>query len=262
MAIKLDLNEKPVDILPGVESLQVYMDACDVVMPAEEGFLADLLWDGPIVAIIHRNDGTIKHLKPLIKECTSRIKAASDDKFGDKVGVSKIGVAGGSGVYSKYLPDQTSAAGAVSALKKATDYLCKTSKPAQFSQDKFEACFSGSCYVKKGKFSDDTLKGTGFWNLYRKPVQMRGWTKKEHFLSALKGAEELVACMEKLDAHCSKLQSLDVPEENKAVAKEMTKALRATSDLCAHFGRGITVASKGVLRGTLGRIGQQMFGEK
>lgn len=262
MAIKLSLNEAPEDILPGVESLQTYMDACDVVMPAQEGFLADLLWDGPIVAIIHRNDGTIKHLKPLIKECISRIKAASDDKFGGKSGVTEFGDKGGFGVYSKYLPDQASAAGAVAALKKATDYLCKIAKPAQFSQDKFEECFSGSCYVKKGKFSDDTLKGTGFWDLYQHPVQTRGWTKKAHFLSALKGAEELVACMEKLDAHCAKLQSLDVPEENKDVAKEMTKALRTTSDLCAHFGRGITVASKGVLRGTLGRIGQKIWGEK
>lgn len=33
-------------------------------------------------------------------------------------------------------------------------------------------------------------------------------------------------------------------------------------DLCAHFGRGMTVASKGVLRGTAGRIIQKIFGEK
>ena len=261
MKVKFEVPEREVDCLPGVESLIEYMDACDLVMPAEEGFLADLVWNGPIVAILHRNDGTIKHLKPLIAECISKIKSAPDDKFGSKGGVTEFGDKGGYGVYSKYLPDQSSAAGAVAALKKATEYLCKIQSPSKFDQKKYEECFAGSCYIKKGKFSKDTLQGTGFWNLYQFPVQRRGWTKKSHYLDALKDANELIACMEKIDSYCKKMKDQDVPEEDKAAAKELLKALRATSDLCAHFGRGITVASKGVLRGTLGRMGQKIFGE-
>ena len=262
MAVKLQLSSEMEDILPGVEALEQYMDACDLVLPAEEGFLADLFWSGPIVAIIHRNDGTVKHLKPLIKECFARIKAAPDDKFGSKSGMTEFGDKGGFGVYAIYLPDQNQVAGAGAALKKATQYLVGCKDPSKFSYDKFKACFNGSCYVKKGKFSKDTLKGTGFWNLYSFPIQSRGWTKKQHFLDGLKIADELVKCMEQLEVHCTKLQHAEVKDEYKEVAKEMIKAIRATSDLCAHFGRGMTVASKGVLRGTAGRIIQKIFGEK
>lgn len=201
---------------------------------AEEGFLADAMWDGWLVAIIKRNDKLLEHLAPLVGVLIQQVQAADDKKFGKWKMFKQINV------FAKYLPDQDDYGKCVAALSKAMNYLRGTD-PNSFDQNKFNACFTGSIYAKKnGTVSGKTTHGTQLLGLAQVDIRMRGWTEKKHFLDGLNQMKKLIDDMLKLKKHLADLKS---KQFEKDPAKTFTTAANLALDLGSYLGRGITSAA-------------------
>jgi hypothetical protein len=200
------------------------------VLPSQEGWGTDIAFDGIIGWLLHRKDSELKTAKANVEAAIIRIKEADDSMFHRWQYLKQIDV------FSKYLPDWEVTPGTISSLKKACEYLKSIKKTSQFNQDKFEKLFAGSAYIKGGKFSDDEVTGTGFWNLVTTDIRLRGWYKKDRFLTALKGAKELIPMAEAV-AEASE----DVKLEDGS--KEYKKAVKTVITLVGFYCRGIASVS-------------------
>lgn len=200
------------------------------VGPGQEGWGADIAYDGLWGWLFHKDDSTLKQAKANLAAAASRIKDTEDSMFHRWQYFKQISV------FSKYLPDWEVTPGTITALKKACDYLKGIKKTSQFNKTKFEGLFAGSAYIKGGKFSSDEVLGTGFWNLVTTDIRMRGWYEKDRFLKAIKGCQDLIAAAE-ATAKASENVNSDGNE------KEYKKALKLTVKLIGFLCRGVASAS-------------------
>ena len=224
------------DMYNACKSMETFAQCIDGnIQACEEGLAADMWWDGPIGALIHRKDATLKHLKPLIPKLIEQVKTADPKKFSQWKMFHQINV------FSKYLPDQNQFDKCYKALKDAVAYLISTS-PDKFNSDEFNKCFTGSVYSKKnGKVSSSTTLGTGI--IYKLDIRKRGWTEQNHFINALEQMKDLVDSMEKLSAKLEANKSQKYDGDAKKVAKQYVSAASNVINLIGHLGRGITSAA-------------------
>lgn len=205
------------------------------IAAAEEGMLADTIWDNFISAFIHRKDILLEHLKPLVPALIKQVSEADPKKFGQWKVFRQINV------FSKYLPDQNQFEKCYSSLKAAADYLSGIS-PDKFEQDKFNGFFSGSVYAKKnGKVSTSTIIGTSI--IFQRDIRQRGWTEQKHFIDALNQMKTLLESMEKLGKTLAANKSKKFEGEAKSTVKAYSSAANNVLNLIGHLGRGITAAS-------------------
>ena len=213
---------------------------------AEEGFGKDLWWDSLLGAIWHRNDTTIKHLKPLVDTLLDQVEKADDKKFEKWKMFRQINV------FSKYLPDYEDYAKCASALKAAANYLIRTS-PDKFDAEAFKKTFAGSIYAKKdGKLNTNTTVGAHL--LFQLDIRKRGWHGKDRFIEGLKLMKNLIGVMEKLDEAINKNKSGKFDDAAKAAVKGWCSGASNVANLMGHLGRGITAAARKVSGSVLNRL--------
>lgn len=213
---------------------------------AEEGFAKDMWWDSLLSAILHRNDTTIKHLKPLVDTLLDQVEKADDKKFEKWKMFRQINV------FSKYLPDYEDYAKCASALKAAANYLISTS-PDKFDAEEFKKTFAGSIYAKKnGKLNTNTTVGAHL--LFSLDIRKRGWHGKDRFIEGLKLMKDLLGVMEKLDEVINKNKSGKFDDAAKAAVKGWCSSASNVANLMGHLGRGITAAARKVSGSVLKRI--------
>lgn len=238
------------EFFAALETIEILTDSFDEETDsAQEGVGADILYDGLIGWLMHKNDHTLNELKSTVPECIERIKNAPEDNFGEWEYLKQVNI------FSKYLPSQSQFATAVSALSKAAKYLISVKDPNKFDSVKFKACFAGSCYTKKDKFSSDETVGMGFWNLWTTDIRIRGWTKRSHFTAALQQMKSLLTDMQNISSYARILKNKEWPDNvDRHMVKEHVNAIKTTVKLMGYLGRGITSASRKISGGALGRI--------
>lgn len=220
----------------------------EMIVPSEEGVGTDILYDGLIGWFMHKNDHTLNDLKATIPECIERVKNAPDKNFGTWKFLFQINI------FSKYLPDQDKMSGAVAALRKAATYLLSVKDAKKFDVNKFRDCFSGSCYIKRGKYSSDEGTGMGFWNLWTTDIRVRGWTKREYFTKGLTDMKGLLSDIDKLSTHIKSFEGKTFDPEDKRKAKEFMNSAKETIKLFGYLGRGITSAARKISGSALTRL--------
>lgn len=238
------------EFLAALETIEILTDSFEAETDsAQEGVGVDILYDGLIGWLIHRNDHTLNELKATVPECIERIKNAPEDNFGEWEFLKQINI------FSKYLPNQSQFATAVSALSKAAKYLISVKNPNKFDSAKFKSCFIGSCYAKKGKFSSDEVTGMGFWNLWTTDIRVRGWTKRSHFSTALQQMKSLLTDMQSISSYARILKNKEWPDNvDVHMVKEHVNSIKTTVKLMGYLGRGITSASRKISGSALKRI--------
>ena len=200
------------------------------VAPGQEGWGVDILFDGIFGWLLHKDDSKIKQAKANLAAAAVRIKETPESEIHRWQYFKQISI------FSKYLPDWELTPGTIAALKKACEYFKSIKKTSVFNKNKFESLFSGSAYIKGGKFSSDEVLGTGFWNIITTDIRLRGWYEKQRFLTAIKGCQELIAV-----AEAAVTASENVKSDGNE--KEYNKSLKLTIRLVGFLCRGVASAS-------------------
>ena len=221
-----------------------------------ENFLRDAALNGLIMAFLQRNDATIDALKPVIEQCKKVMAEADEKKFKTPTFLALK-------ISSKYLPKRADWPAACKAITALANYL-KSCKPDNFDIEKAHDCLKGSIFLKGTKEKKNSSKGN--W-LYFIPIvawfkwfadtadirTQKGWGAKKDFDDGLKDCDELIKAMETVDAVAKGLK--DQQGDN---VKGMLHCCKFVTSEAGHLARGMTVATKKICSGILGKIFGQL----